>query len=88
MPATSFYHSPAAPIDSNIRRADASCPRGDQCARCRQRVTHKFAIYPKRFGDILCTGCGRCARACPGGQDLPETLARIATMQADGKVSA
>lgn len=55
-------------------------PRHDQCARCRQRVSHKFAIYPARFADILCTGCGRCARACPGGQDLPEILARISAL--------
>ncbi len=52
-------------------------PRHDQCARCRQRVTHKFAIYPSRFDSILCTGCGRCARVCPGGVDLPEILADI-----------
>lgn len=53
-------------------------PRHDQSARFRQRVTHKFSIYPKRFGEILCTGCGRCARACPGGMDITEVLDAIA----------
>ncbi len=52
-------------------------PRETQNARFRQRVLHKFAIYPERFGEILCTGCGRCVRACPGGMDLPEILEEL-----------
>jgi len=52
-------------------------PRGDQNARFRQRVNHKFYIYPSKFGDVLCTGCGRCIRACPSGQDLVEILQTI-----------
>jgi ferredoxin len=43
-------------------------------------VNHKFAIYPARFNDILCTGCGRCARTCPAGQDVTEILTRIVAM--------
>ncbi len=52
-------------------------PRRDQGARFRQRVMHKFYIYPARFGEVLCTGCGRCARACPAGMNLPEILRAI-----------
>ena len=52
-------------------------PRHDQNARFRQRVEHKFLVYPGKFGDVLCTGCGRCSRACPTGQDLAEILAAI-----------
>lgn len=55
-------------------------PRPDQTARCRQRVAHKFAIYPARFGQILCTGCGRCVEACPAGISIPEILREIADM--------
>jgi sulfhydrogenase subunit beta (sulfur reductase) len=52
-------------------------PREDQNVRFRQRINHKFAVYPLRFGEVLCTGCGRCTRVCHAGQDLVEILAAI-----------
>jgi ferredoxin len=52
-------------------------PRRDQTARYRQRILHKFEIFPGRFGEILCTGCGRCIRACAAGMDLISILADI-----------
>ena len=52
-------------------------PRDDQNARYRQRINHKFAIYPLKFGEVLCTGCGRCTRVCHAGQDLVEILQAI-----------
>jgi len=52
-------------------------PRQSQSERFRQRMQHKFSIYPSRFGEILCTGCGRCSRICPGGMDLPEVLGKL-----------
>ena len=52
-------------------------PRGDQIARYRQRVNHKFAIYPTKFGEVLCTGCGRCVRTCQMGQNIGEILVAI-----------
>ena len=42
-------------------------PRGSQPNRQRQRIYHKFHIYPEKFGETLCTGCGNCTRNCPGG---------------------
>ncbi len=42
-------------------------PRNNQAARQRQRIYHKFYMYPEKFGEILCTGCGNCARNCPEG---------------------
>lgn len=52
-------------------------PRADQNARHRQRISHKFYIYPSKFGEVLCTGCGRCIRSCPSSQDLIEILRTI-----------
>jgi ferredoxin len=42
-------------------------PRRGQGERQRQRIYHKFYLYPEKFGEILCTGCGNCARNCPVG---------------------
>ncbi len=42
-------------------------PRGSQPSRQRQRIYHKFYIYPEKFGETLCTGCGNCTRNCPAG---------------------
>lgn len=55
-------------------------PRADQNTRFRQRVLHKFSIYPQRFGPTLCTGCGRCSRVCAAGQNLPEILGEVARL--------
>jgi ferredoxin len=40
-------------------------PRANQGQRQRQRIYHKFHIYPQKFGEVLCTGCGNCTRNCP-----------------------
>ena len=52
-------------------------PRDNQHVRYRQRINHKFSIYPLKFGEVLCTGCGRCTRVCHAGQDLVEILQEI-----------
>jgi ferredoxin len=52
-------------------------PRPDQAARWRQRVMHKFSIYPQKFQTLACTGCGRCARLCQAGMAIAETCERI-----------
>jgi ferredoxin len=52
-------------------------PRDDQHVRYRQRINHKFSIYPLKFGEVLCSGCGRCTRVCHAGQDLVEILQEI-----------
>jgi ferredoxin len=40
-------------------------PRSQQPHRQRQRILHKFRIYPEKFHEVLCTGCGNCTRNCP-----------------------
>ena len=59
-------------------------PRGNQGQRQRQRIYHKFRIYPEKFGEILCTGCGNCTRNCPAGLGVQSVLAEIS--QATGVV--
>jgi ferredoxin len=59
-------------------------PRSSQDARYRQRVLHKFSIYPERFGEILCTGCGRCTRACPSGMDIAEVMTQAQELARTG----
>ncbi len=52
-------------------------PRPDQGSRQRQRLLHKFSIYPDKFGEILCTGCGNCTRNCPEGQGMLTLLTGV-----------
>jgi ferredoxin len=62
------------------KHASGHNPRDDQGKRYRQRVSHKFSYYPERFGEILCTGCGRCTRGCVVGVDIGEIAAGIARL--------
>jgi ferredoxin len=63
------------------RHASGHNPRDDQEKRYRQRVLHKFKYYQERFGEILCTGCGRCVRGCPVSVDISEVLSEINSFQ-------
>jgi ferredoxin len=56
-------------------------PRSDQGQRQRQRIYHKFQIYPEKFGELLCTGCGNCSRNCPAGLGVLPVLKTIAAKQ-------
>lgn len=53
-------------------------PRENQLKRYRQRIMHKFKYYIDKFGMTLCTGCGRCVRACPVNLDIEAVLEEIA----------
>ncbi|MCU7497228.1 MAG: 4Fe-4S binding protein [Ignavibacteria bacterium] len=52
-------------------------PRPLQSKRYRQRVMHKFKYYNDRFNKTLCTGCGRCVRACPVNLDIYQVVSEI-----------
>ncbi|MDR0520896.1 MAG: 4Fe-4S dicluster domain-containing protein [Planctomycetaceae bacterium] len=52
-------------------------PRAEQPARQRNRVQHKFCIYPEKFGMILCTGCGNCTRVCTASLGIHPVLALL-----------
>jgi ferredoxin len=52
-------------------------PRAVQPQRQRQRLSHKFVTYPKKFNVVLCTGCGNCERNCPAGLGVLKVLQAI-----------
>ena len=52
-------------------------PRSQQAQRQRQRIYHKFRIYPEKFGTLLCTGCGNCTRNCPVGLGVRPVLSAM-----------
>ena len=52
-------------------------PRPSQRDRFRNRIMHKFKYYKDKFDVIACTGCGRCARACPVNMNLEDVLELI-----------
>jgi ferredoxin len=55
----------ACQFNQFTQHASGHNPRTSQPQRQRQRITHKFSIYPGKFGKVLCTGCGNCVRNCP-----------------------
>ena len=57
--------------------ASAHNPRDVQPQRYRNRIMHKFKYYNDKFGQTLCTGCGRCIRWCPVGIDIKAVLDEI-----------
>ncbi|MCX6150448.1 MAG: 4Fe-4S dicluster domain-containing protein [Ignavibacteriales bacterium] len=61
-------------FNSFTLHASGHNPRSDQSKRYRQRVMHKFKYYSDRFNKTLCTGCGRCIRACPVNLDIYEVV--------------
>jgi len=52
-------------------------PRSEQTVRQRNRIQHKFNVYPEKFGTFLCTGCGNCTRACAASLGIHPVLELI-----------
>ncbi len=40
-------------------------PRKTKGDRLKQRIYHKFRYFPGKYGELQCTGCGRCISLCP-----------------------
>lgn len=51
--------------------------RTGAAARYRQWMTHKLSSWVDQFGQMGCTGCGRCITWCPVGIDITEEAAAI-----------
>ena len=52
-------------------------PRSKKAQRFKQRVGHKFVYYPEKYGDLGCSGCGRCIRYCPISMEISKVVARL-----------
>ncbi|OGF45004.1 MAG: hypothetical protein A2452_08565 [Candidatus Firestonebacteria bacterium RIFOXYC2_FULL_39_67] len=59
------------------RMAGGVNPRSDTKKRFRQRFMHKFNYHVDNFKEELCTGCGRCIKACPVSIDLRKVIEGI-----------
>ena len=70
-------HWDACGFGKFTNHASGHNPREVQNKRYRNRIMHKFKYYDDKFGTTLCTGCGRCIRACPVGIDIAEILTTI-----------
>ena len=71
----------ACQFDLFTKHASGHNPRATQEHRYRQRISHKFKYYEDKFGETLCTGCGRCSRGCPVGIDIAEVAAELHSIQ-------
>ena len=56
------------------RMAGGVNPRTDTKKRFRQRFMHKFNYHVDNFKEELCTGCGRCIKACPVSIDIRKVI--------------
>ena len=52
-------------------------PRTKKAQRFKQRVGHKFVYYPEQYGDLGCSGCGRCIRFCPISMEISKVVAKL-----------
>lgn len=49
-------------------------PRPVVADRYRNKILDKYEYHMTLYGEIACTGCGRCSDYCPAGISLSETL--------------
>ena len=70
-------HWDACGFSKFTNHASGHNPRDVQPQRYRNRIMHKFKYYDDKFQQTLCTGCGRCVRACPVGIDIADIVKNI-----------
>ncbi len=68
------FRSPDSCSFSIYTRMPVENPRSEKWKRVRNRVCHKYQVYPMLYDNIACTGCGRCIRLCPVNWDIIQAL--------------
>ena len=48
--------------------------REKRLSRVKHRIYHKLQYFKEKFGENMCTGCGRCIEGCPTKIDFVETI--------------
>jgi formate hydrogenlyase subunit 6/NADH:ubiquinone oxidoreductase subunit I len=64
-------------LQSYSRMAGGHNTRKTPASRVRNRTLDKFAYSHLRYGQISCTGCGRCVMVCPLKRSFPQLGARL-----------
>lgn len=62
------------------RVAGGGTPRPKMTERFRNRYLCKFDYMQKNFGEIGCTGCGRCTEACAAKIDFREVVKNVSSL--------
>ncbi len=70
------------------RVAGGASPRPRMDQRFRNRYLCKFLFMQENFGDLGCTGCGRCTEACPGEIDIRSVTHRAIGLQSGNPETA
>jgi len=63
------------------RMAGGHNPRPSKKERVRNRFLHKLYYFVERYGQLLCTGCGRCLAKCPVNMDITAIIRKIKEAQ-------
>ncbi|UCG29340.1 MAG: 4Fe-4S dicluster domain-containing protein [candidate division WOR-3 bacterium] len=72
-------------LQSYSRMAGGHNTRKTPASRVRNRTLDKFAYSHLRYGQISCTGCGRCVMVCPLKRSFPQLGARLTERIKDKK---
>lgn len=68
-------------LNGYARVAGGATPRPKMYERFRHRYLCKHIYFQSNFGELGCTGCGRCSEVCPAKIDFRETVYKTNDLQ-------